>query len=417
MNFQPVKNRRVREYLCLLLAPATALAPSAPAIAQGFGAIQAVRQRVEGLNGGPDTSGPGSSTPGGAVPGANGAKLDTSYISSNASVLLAIRPAQLMASPFAQMFPVEVASAAGVKYAGIDPADVEEAVAFLDMTNPIAPTYGVTVKFTKPFRATALPPQIHPFVKLSELNGKKYLESSNPMWPSFYGADNKTLIAAPDAMLKQIVTSGSQPKSGKLIDQSREVPAGNDLYLALDVAALRPMMQMGLAQMQAKAPPAAKPLFDALNLAGSAELTLNVVTPGPTTLVVQGNDEAAAQQIETTLQDVAQKMRASGTPGQPGPAPDDTIQQAMGRYQERMAQHFQPQRNGTSVTCLKFDGQDPAQRQQVTMTVTGLTVAAMLPAIQAARNAARRAEAAKAGAPPATRPDAGPGGPAAAPPQ
>lgn len=408
MKFQPLQNQRIRLVFCIFMTLLTAFMPAVSAMAQGYGAIQAVRQRVEGLNGGPDASGPGASGPGGAVPGANGAKLDTSYVSPNASVLLVIRPAQLMVSPFAQMFPVEVASAAGVKYAGIDPADVEEAVAFLDMTNPIAPSYGVTVKFTKPFRATSLPPQIRPFVKLSELNGKKYLESANPMWPSFYGADNKTLIAAPDAMLKQIVSAVSQPKSGKLIDQSREVPAGNDVYLALDVAALRPMLQMGMAQMQANAPPAAKQLFDTLNLVGGAELTLNVVTPGPTTLVVQGNDDAASQQIETTLQEFAQKMRASAAPGQPGPAPDDTLQQAMGRYQERMAQHFQPMRNGTSVTCLKFDGQDPAQRQQVTMAVTGLTIAAMMPAIQAAR----KAEAANAGAPPA-----GPGAPAAAPPQ
>ena len=72
-------------------------------------------------------------------PGANGAKLDTGFVSPNASVLLVIRPAQLMKSPLGQIFPVEVASAAGMKYAGFDPIDVDEAVAFLDMTNPVAP--------------------------------------------------------------------------------------------------------------------------------------------------------------------------------------------------------------------------------------------------------------------------------------
>ena len=252
MKFHPLKDRRIRGFLSFQLGVVMTVTPSLSAMAQGYGAIQAVRQRVEGLNGGPGAPGPGSSVPGGTAPGANGAKLDLSYVSPNASVLLVIRPAQLMASPFGQAFPVEVATAAGLKYAGIDPADVEEAVAFLDMTNPIAPAYGVTIKFTRPFRASAISPQIRPFVKLSDFNGKKYLESSNPMWPSFYGSDNKTMIVAPDATLKQLVTANNQPKTGKLIDQAREVPAGNDLYVAFDVAALRPMMQMGLAQVQAK---------------------------------------------------------------------------------------------------------------------------------------------------------------------
>ena len=133
--------------------------------------------------------------------------------------------------------------------------------------------------------------------------------------------------------------------------------------------------------------------------------------------MVQGNDEPAAQQIETMLQEALQKMRSSGTPDQPGPAADDPIQQAMGRYKERMAQHFQPMRNGTSVTCMKVDGQDPAQRQLIGIAVTGLTVAAILPAVQAARNTARKAQASKGNSSPGTGAEGGPGAPGAAPPQ
>jgi hypothetical protein len=187
------------------------------------------------------------------------------------------------------------------------------------------------------------------------------------------------------------------------------------LYLALDVAAIRPLMQMGLAQVPPSVQPAAKQFLDALNLVTSAELTVNVVTPGPTSLVVQGNDEPAAQQIETMLQEAAQKMRTTGTPEQPGPPADDPVQQAMGRYKERMLQHLQPLRNGTSVTCMKIDGQDPSQRLIIGIAMAQLTVAAVMPAIQVARNSARKAQAAKAGSTSETGPESPPGAPASPP--
>jgi hypothetical protein len=59
-----------------------------------------------------------------------------------------------------------------------------------------------------------------------------------------------------------------------------------------------------------------------------------------------------------------------------------------------MLQLFQPQRNGTSVTCIHLDGQNPAQQQVVAVAIIGATVAAILPAVQAAREAATRAQAA-----------------------
>jgi hypothetical protein len=281
------------------------------------------------------------------------------------------------------------------------------------MTNPVAPAYGITVKFNKPFRAAALPPQVHPFVQLSEFNGKKYLQSSNPIWPSFYGPNNKTMIVAPDAMLKQIVPASGQSKTGKLIDLVHDVPAGSDAYLALDMVALKPLMQMGMAQAQAKAPPEAKQYMEALNLVSAAELTLNLVTPGPTSLVLHGNDEAAAQQIETVMQEAAKKYQASAQAEQP--PSDDPVQQALGRYKERMAKPFQPVRSGTNVTCIQIDGQDPAQRQLASVAVIGVLVALLLPAIQAAREAARRAQAAGGAGPGGPGPEGRPSEPGAAP--
>jgi hypothetical protein len=386
------------------------------ATAVGQGAVQAVRQRVSGLDRGvgPD-DGPLPTSPEGVSlpptsPGASAGKLDTTFVAPTAAVVAVIRPAQIMASPLGQVFPVEVATAAGMQYLGVDPANVEEVVGFLDLANPMMPAYGVTIKFSQPFRAISIPAERRAHARLAELNGKKYLKSAHPMLPSFYGPNNKTLVLAPDATMQKIVAEAGQSKSGTLTDRTREAPAGSDLYLAVDMVPVRAMIQMGVVPI----PPEAKQYVEVLNLVSAAELTVNVAAIGPTSLVVHGNDETAAQQIETMLQAARQKFDAASQGGeQPG---FDPVQQAMAQYKERIGRPFQPVRSGTSITCFLLDGQDPTQRQMTNVAVSGALVALAMPAIQAARNATA-AGAAQPGGPSEIAPDgttpAGPeGGPA-----
>ena len=93
---------------------------------------QAVRGRVAGLE-----SDPGSDTGRGAASNAGGNDHDavavfrtnarkTRYdvcVGERVGAHGCLRPAQILTSPMAQMFPVEVASAAGLQYLGSDPVE------------------------------------------------------------------------------------------------------------------------------------------------------------------------------------------------------------------------------------------------------------------------------------------------------
>src|SRR4051812_26196538 len=99
--------------ICVVLVVSMASGPSMEVLAQ--------------TNGGPDAAG-------GAKPqaaGAPGGMIDTTYVTSGAVALAVLRPAQLMKSPLGELMPVEVATAAGLQYLGIDPANVDEAVGFV----------------------------------------------------------------------------------------------------------------------------------------------------------------------------------------------------------------------------------------------------------------------------------------------
>ncbi len=414
MKMHSLSSGLAGRFLCLLLSVAMATGPSAAVFAQTNAAAQAVRQRVQGLEGGgesqpaPTTPPPGDDRDYGggresmpAIPGAGSA--DTSYVAPNAVAIIVLRPAQLLAAPLAQMFPVEVASAAGLKNLGFDPADIEQAVAFAQMPSGESPQvdYGVAIKFLKPFKGAAIPAHLRAHAAPGDLAGRKYLQSRQPMLPSLYAPDAKTLVAAPDTTLRQLVESKDQPKSGSVIDRVHAAPPGSDLYVAVDVAALRPLMAVGLMQAAQQLPPGTPPevqqFFEAPNLISAAELTFNVSASGPMSLVVHANDDASAERLEQ-LVDAGMQLYQSQLKAQMAAQAtgDDPIAQAMARYMERMsvqwADSFRPQREGAKLTFFKTEGDDPAKQQLTQVAVIGILVALLLPAIQAAREAARRTD-------------------------
>ena len=75
---------------------------------------------------------------------------------------------------------------------------------------------------------------------------------------------------------------------------------------------------------------------------------------------------------------------------------NDPVQQAMGRYQERMMNDVSaallPRREGSQLVLFRL-GSEQDQMGMLAMTaVSGVLVALLLPAVNAARGAARRAQ-------------------------
>ncbi len=399
--------RFVRRALCLLLAVVMAISPSATAFAQTNAAQQAIRERAERLQQSrpPIRSREAAEQPAPTVserpvdetlaarPIAGA--IDTTYVSPSASAVVVLRPAQLMSSKVAEMLPTEVATAAGLKYLGFDPADVDEVVAFADISDPAAlPAYGLTMKFNKPFKGSSIPQEARAHAQLGELNGKKYLQSQHPMLPSFYGPNNKTLVVAPDETLRQMVEAQGQSPGGPILDRVRQAPAGSDLYVAIDVASLRPMAGMYLGMAKTQAPADFQPFFDLPNFITAAELTLNLSGSGPTSLVAHADDEAAAEQVMTLIADANQKYQANlKAQLAEQAASEDPIERAFAQYAERVSAKwmtpFMPTRDGASLTLFHRDGLDESQKMMLVAAI-GIAAAMGLPATMSARDAARR---------------------------
>ena len=361
-----------RRAINVVLVMAMVVGPSVSALAQTNAAAMAVRQRAEAFQNstGPEgqparnTPEPGQAGPG-APPMTAAGKVDTRYITPTSAAVVVVRPSQILSAPIGPLLPAEVVTAA----LGFDPAEIDEIVAFGDVSTFPMPIYGATFKFKNPIRAASIPLELRNHAQLAELGGKKYLRSTLPTKYSLYGPNNKTLIAATDGALHQFVESASQPKTSPMMDRLRDVPAGSDLYAALDVASLKPLIQMVVPPALAKTPQVAQQM-ELLNLVSAVELTVNVSNPGPTSLVVRCTDEAAAQKLQTIVQQVMKQQFAATAPAEQ-PAGGSAVDLAVSHYFERMTQPFVPQLSGSSVSIL-LDGQNPVHHQLVSLSVVQL---------------------------------------------
>lgn len=314
--------------------------------------------------------------------------LDMSYALPQANILVAIRPAQILNSPAAQMYPVEMLQAALMKEVDLDPLAAEQMVISVAL-----PSYSVVTKFSAP--NTLKPGGLTEGTQQTTFNDRPYFQSAqaNPLLPSFFQPDDKTLIAAPDAMLRRVAITKFAAPPESLVAQFAAAAQDDDLLAMVDVGSMRPLINM--AMMQAQIPPEMAQLRDIPNLVKMVKLRLNLTKSGLTELVVTANNEADAQQLVFMFESHKQQMTAqAAAEAQQALASDDPVEQARGRYIERMIkfgdQQFQLNREGAELILVRTDVHSAEGNQLVYIATVGTLVGLLLPAVQAAREAARR---------------------------
>ncbi len=175
--------------------------------------------------------------------------------------------------------------------------------------------------------------------------------------------------------------------------------AGNDVYAAVDFTTLRGEVQLGVAilrsQWQAQAPgtlpPGTEELFNVPGMIGAIEATFNISNANPSALVIHANDAATGEKLEKLI--VARLKASEEAQAAQIAGHDDPVEKALAAYTQRITggwiKKLRPDRNGARLTFFRTEG-NPSQQQLTTIAIGGIAIAAILPAIQAARDAARR---------------------------
>ncbi|MEX2170958.1 MAG: DUF1559 domain-containing protein [Pirellulales bacterium] len=329
-------------------------------------------------------------------PSAKPETLDTTWLTPETVAVGYLRLRQVLTAEGAELLPLEIFDAAAKKYLSVGAADIES-ITFVGhpKSDEDEPLLATIFKFSKPFDLSGISSELTEHTEPAELNGKLYLKSRTHN-PSFYLHDETTLIAAPEPMLQKLLQQANEPATGPLIDEVKNRPATDDLYMAVDLKSLRPLIDAALAEQAAQIPPQFQKYLGALDLIRSAEFAFNISKSEPPLLNVYGNDEQAAEALAALIDEGMAEVRQQMAVGMAQQMSDDPVEQALMAYSARRTdatmEALKPVVDGNKLTFFPADPDNPnpsvAQLQKI--AVIGFLVALLLPAVQAAREAARR---------------------------
>jgi len=201
------------------------------------------------------------------------------------------------------------------------------------------------------------------------------------------------LLIAPEQTLGQLLSDNKR----ELDSFAEELAAGSadDLLLLVNVAMLRPLIQMGLSQVASDLPPELQGLIELPDHLEQIRAKISISGAGPVELSCAANDAEAADRVEELLDEtMAFYRKTAAAQAEKMLASEDTVEQAMGRYMMRSTpvwtEQLTPTRNENRFTLLEIQPENSYFGGATGVAVIGVLAALLLPAVQAAREAARR---------------------------
>jgi hypothetical protein len=311
-------------------------------------------------------------------------KPDLDYITADAAAGAILYPqSALKRSPLAEYLPLEILSAAGKAYLGLDPVDIEQAIAVAELPAGGQPGGAIVLKMARPIAGNEVLPMLAGMTEEGNLDGKTYRKGKSALNPSIYQTDERTLIVGTDAMLRKVVAAHAAPAEGKLKTMLGRCGTP-DMLLLVMVEPIQPALA-GMAQ--GPLAPAMGSLGNVLKLVNYVAYKANVYDPLEVTVAIRAKDESAAEQIEEMYKG-AMAVQQQGTMAVIGQLArsHDPSEQALARYAKRLSATTDggaaPVRKGATLTLSGVDRS----------TGAGFAVGLLLPAVQSAREAGRRAQ-------------------------
>ena len=333
-----------------------------------------------------------ATTPAEPAPAAAKPGLDLSYVTPQAAAAIVAYPRHLLTDPAMAMFPIEVLTALGEREFGINPVQIEQ---FLAITEP--PQTGRRARWSCFALAAPLPEdKLHAaswdHTVDGQLDGKTYRRGEGPMDLSLFRVNDRTVLVGTDLLLRKVVSNHANPKAGAMSKLLGSISNPPDLMAIVLIEPLRPLVAMPLAMVPFAA--AVGRRAEDSDLVTSVGLKVNVTGGDSVTLAVRANDEAAAEQLEQIIDKLLAAARQQAAAATAEGAEEQQPRRA-GSGQVRAAD----QRPNVAAVAAGEKGQQlyaghrPEQNPQLaSVTTIGILVGLLLPAVQSAREAARRTQ-------------------------
>lgn len=304
---------------------------------------------------------------------------------NDALAAVTIRPQRIAAGKRMELAPLEVATAAGLEHVGIDPLKIIRLDVLVGFPGPAGPQAGAVVQLSEPFDINDLNPQLLDGQGLQRDGKFEFLAAPDPDF-IYHQVDPSTFVLGTKIFVKQMVAPRKQP--GKVASLIKQVKAEHDLLAIVSIETLRPLILGMLDQPMQQLPPSlAQDAQTIIETSDFAALGVNLSDSERVQLVLAGASEddtdrlekAIARSMEFSLETFVTEFKTQFADPSPTAA---SVRSYVDRLSASLAGKMTPVRKGNALVL------DIAEFQSVAVvgTLTGL----LLPAVQAAREAARR---------------------------
>lgn len=329
------------------------------------------------------------------------------YVPDNAVGVGYVQAHRFLTNPMVKAYPVEVAEAFGKKYLGLNPMKITS-ITFV--VTPPMPDFPSPDMFSIVKTSETLNEETF-FAGIEELaEGMASEEEIKEFFPDLKGkafytdayefdylaahmVDEHTFMLGSMGLMGEIIAAGPNAELTKPAETLAAANDGADGFIALNMAPIRDQLNGMLSQQQISPPFAMYKQVP--NYTESVTLSCYSTDKFAAKLTINGVDEAATGRLDDmigfglelakqTMLSEADKLVNS----------EDEVEAAMGRYQVRVSQSMidalRPKKEGNSLV-LSFQ-QSEENIAGAHVAVIGILVAILLPAVKAARSAARRVQ-------------------------
>jgi hypothetical protein len=310
--------------------------------------------------------------------------IDLRYVQPDAFAVVILHPRAVFEAPGAELLPREIITAAAMKEAGIDPTKIDRAIiSVANFAPPSEPTVAGVAYFSEPFDPQQVLAPIRAQAKQGAIAGKTYWTDPRANM-AFHIPDNRTIVAAPEAVLKQLL-SGQGTADSPIARRLQKTALSAHIVAVLSIDSVREQVNALMAQLP-PLPPPFQEFTKIPDLTSAVEVRTQFGGKPDFELIFHARNNQAAELERLLLQAIAvgkEAVLAQVTRDMKG---DDPVEQATAQYMRRVVDHIagllKPLRTDDRVAISVHSGGGTA--------TIGVLVALLLPAIQAARQAAQR---------------------------
>ncbi len=331
------------------------------------------------------------------------------HLTPQSIAAVTLKPTQLMSHPNMELFPREIVNAASKQYLRMPADTIGRITVVAEPPLGMNPFYAVVVDFTETTSLDSISDElkqmISQFAQPGELNGKPYYEAMMPALPCIYMPNKRTLIAAPKGMLDKLLKQEEESAGKPSIPLAKVMDGGggkeNDLHAAVMLKPLQPFIQMGVMGAKQEVDPKYHRYFELTKYINGVVMTFDATNKRSSYLRAYANSKEDADKFESLMDEGIEEVKQvymtdPNSPYAQFAASDDPVQKATARYMKRLNEYQmdnnRPKRIGTKGFSIFEMKPGEAGSPMIYVAVIGVLVAILLPAVQAARDAARRAQ-------------------------